>query len=174
MIAYVDSAEATGDTALTTLSVTVPALAAANNLAILSFACGDTGLTHTLGASGWTQHINADGGGSSTLHVVVWSKLLVPGDLNTSLTVTSTNTGVSKRTLDIAIYSGAQMGQFAHVFETVSVSSHTAPTVTTVDANAWIVQFVADRGNPGSVAFNPPVNVTQRQAFAHAGAAAVT
>lgn len=174
MITYVDSAEAVEDTSATTVSVTVPAAASANNLAILMYVNGDTGLTHTLGASGWTQHINADGGGSSTLTTIVWSKLLTSGDLNSSLTITSNNAGVTKRTLDIAIYSGAEMGNVAQVFELVSTSLHSAPTVATIDANAWIVQFVADRGSPGSVAFNPPGSVTQRQAYAHSGGAAPT
>lgn len=174
MIAYRDSSEATNGTASTTVAVGIPVSAQVNDLAVLAFAASETGLVHTLSAAGWTEHINADGGGSSTLTTIIWSKLLIAGDLGTTLTVTSNNTGELRRTLDIALYSGAEVGQAAQAFETAPSAFHTSPSVTTVSADAWIVHFIADRGSPASAAFNLPSNVTQRQFYAHSGGASVS
>lgn len=174
MISYRDSAQATNATTTTTISIAIPAAAQLNDLAVLAFVAGDYTFTHTLDAAGWTKQIDAPGSATNNLAMIVWSKILTATDLGTTLTVTSSSSPPTKRTLDIVIYSGAQIGNTAHAYETIAGTTHITPAVTTVSSTAWIAQYVADRASPGSASFTYPSNLTQRQFFAHLSGGAPT
>lgn len=90
----------------------------------------------------------------------------------------SLNTSTAaKRYVNLAAYSGcdtAPIHAFNSFVETTAGTSHSAPTVNVTQSGCWIVEFMTDRGSPGSTSFTQPAGYSLRGTEVGAGGGSET
>jgi PKD repeat protein len=156
-VAFVGSNAAAGNAA--SLSVNVPAAAAADNGLVLISTVASTTVTATPPA-GWTQVGKTTSGGTTS---TVWQRVATAGDPGSSAKVTYS--AIAKATLSVYAYSGTSTTTpvlgLQGAGETVSRAAHTTPTVPITDNRTWALSYWADNSS-ATTTWNLPGSVTSR------------
>jgi hypothetical protein len=161
-----------GTGATTTVTVPAGATVGAQGLVVFMDGQGSSVDASDLTGKGWAPVVSLVL--PTVMSVLVWGKKIVTADLGATLTITSTLSTSIKRTMVVAAYPGATLGD-AQIKQAGSNStSHMSPTATAANAGAWAVDIFAERGNPASSGFTLPGNLIMRQQFFHTGGAAIS
>ena len=159
-VAFRASAAAQANSA--TQKVTVPASVQSGD-ALLLFATSNNGTAPTATPAGWTLVGNQPAGAGPDIRTVVYEK--TAGSTDAGSQVTLSYAAVNKVDVVVAAYSGVNattpISAFASAGETVSRTTHTAPSTTVANAGSWVVSYWADKSS-ATTTWTAPGGQTQR------------
>ncbi len=146
----------------TTQKVTVPAAVQSGD-ALLLFATSNNGAAPAATPAGWTLVGNQPAGAGPDIRTVVYEK--TAGAADAGAQVTLTYAAVGKVDLVVAAYSGVNattpVSAVASAGETVSRTTHTAPSTTVANAGSWVLSYWADKSS-ATTTWTAPAGQTQR------------
>lgn len=163
--------EATG----TDVLVTYPATVVAGDAMLLFVAYSGTAIT-CITPSGWTL-VAGPFDKSTVLRGYLFSKVAAGTEASTTLTITASASGATKRYAQLGAWSGTSsspVGVSASFVETTAGTTHSAATVNLTPSNCWIVEFIADRGSPGSTGWTQPSGYSLRDTQVGTGGGGAT
>ena len=126
--------------------------------------------------AGWTRRTAITPVDRQTyLRGYVYSRTAQVGDASSTLSVVWSANRADRRNMHVVAYqNAASVHAEAAVAETVAGTTHTAPTVAVSATGCWVVEWMADRGNPGSTDLTVPSGFTERDQQASTGTSAIT
>lgn len=105
------------------------------------------------------------------------SKVAGGGDASASVAFTWSAT-TATRTTEVIVLSGSDpttpLHDSASRVETVAGTTHVSPTVTVSADGCWIIEFITDRGSPGSASFTPGGGMALRDTQVATGGGALS
>lgn len=150
----------------TDLTLAYPVTIAAGDAMLMRYTTALAGAgTPTLNTpAGWTL-VSGPVDKSTNIREYLMARVSDGTEAGNTLTLSLSTSTAAKRYATLLAYSGTDgtpIHAFASFVETTAGTTHAAPTVNVTQTGCWIVEFITDRGSPGSTSFTQPATYSLR------------